>query len=111
MVARSSAETEFRAIAQRLCELLWLKIILDDLRIKWDGPMKLYCGNKSAINIVHNPIQHDMTKHIGIDRHIIKENFEEGVVCLSYLPSKHQLADILTKWLNCSMFHDLVFKL
>ncbi|RVX08107.1 Retrovirus-related Pol polyprotein from transposon RE1 [Vitis vinifera] len=47
VVARSSAESEFRAIAQGLCELLWLKIILDDLRIKWDGPMKLYCDNKS----------------------------------------------------------------
>ena len=41
VVARSSAESEFRHIAQGLCELLWLKIILDYLRIKWDGPMKL----------------------------------------------------------------------
>ncbi|GFZ16859.1 hypothetical protein Acr_26g0001290 [Actinidia rufa] len=36
VVARSSAESEFRAIAQGLCELLWLKIILDDLRVKWE---------------------------------------------------------------------------
>ncbi|RVW74629.1 Retrovirus-related Pol polyprotein from transposon RE1 [Vitis vinifera] len=111
VVARSSAESEFRVIAQGLCELLWLKIILDDLRIKWDGLMKLYCDNKSAINIAHNPIQHDRTKHIEIDRHFIKEKLEEGVVCMSYVPSEHQLADILTKWLNSSMFHDLVFKL
>ncbi|RVW28025.1 Retrovirus-related Pol polyprotein from transposon RE1 [Vitis vinifera] len=111
VVARSSAESEFRTIAQGLCELLWLKIILDDLRIKWDGPMKLYCDNKSAINIAHNPIQHDRTKHIEIDRHFIKEKLEEGVVCMSYVPSEHQLADILTKGLNSSMFHDLVFKL
>ena len=34
VVARLSAELEFKAIAQGLCELLWLKIILDDLRIK-----------------------------------------------------------------------------
>lgn len=68
VVARSSAESEFRAIAQGLCELLWLKIILDDLRVKWAGPMKLYCDNKSAINIAHNPIQHDRTKHIEIDK-------------------------------------------
>ncbi|RVW78772.1 Retrovirus-related Pol polyprotein from transposon RE1 [Vitis vinifera] len=111
VVARSSAESEFRVIAQGLCELLWLKIILDNLRINWDGPMKLYCDNKSAINIAHNPIQHDRTKHIEIDRHFIKEKLEEGVVCMSYVPSEHQLADILTKWLNSSMFHDLVFKL
>ena len=73
--------------------------------------MKLYCDNKSAINIAHNPIQHNRTKHIEIDRHFIKEKLEEGVVCMSYVPSKHQLVDILTKGLNSSMFHDLVFKL
>ncbi|RVW17569.1 Retrovirus-related Pol polyprotein from transposon RE1 [Vitis vinifera] len=111
VVARSPAESKFRAIAQGLCELLWLKIILDDLRIKWDGPMKLYCDDKSAINIAHNPIQHDKTKHIEIDRHFIKEKLEEGVVCMSYVPSEHQLADILTKGLNSLMFHDFVFKL
>ncbi|RVW19305.1 Retrovirus-related Pol polyprotein from transposon RE1 [Vitis vinifera] len=111
VVARSPAESEFRAIAQGLCELLWLKIILYDLRIKWDGPMKLYCDNKSTINIAHNPIQHDRTKHIEIDKHFIKEKLDEGVVCMSYVPSEHQLADIITKGLNNSMFHDLVFKL
>ena len=84
VVARSFTKLEFRAIAQGLCELLWLKIILDDLRIKWDGLMKLYCDNKSAINIAHNPIQHDRTKHIEIDRHFIKEKLKEGVVCMSY---------------------------
>ena len=77
MVAKSSAESKFRVIAQGLCELLWLKIILDDLRIKWDGPMKLYYDNKLTINIVHNPIQHDRTKHTEIDRHFIKEKLEE----------------------------------
>ena len=111
MVARSSVESEFRVTAQGLCELLWLKIILDDLRIKWDGPMKPYYENKSAINIAQNPIQHDRTKHIEIDSHFIKEKLEEGVVCMSFVPSEHQLANILTKWLNSSMFHDLVFKL
>ncbi|RVW82773.1 Retrovirus-related Pol polyprotein from transposon RE1 [Vitis vinifera] len=77
VVARLSAESKFRAIAQGLCELLWLKIILDDLRIKWDGSMKLYCDKKSAINIAHNPIQHDKTKHIEIDKHFIKENWRK----------------------------------
>ena len=44
--------------------------------------MKLYCDNKSAINIAHNPIQHDKTKHIEVDMHFIKENLEEGVLCI-----------------------------
>lgn len=54
VVARSSVEAKFRA--HGVCELLWLPIILNDLKIKLEGTMKLYCNNKSAINIVHNPI-------------------------------------------------------
>ena len=56
VVARSSAEAELRSSAQGVCELLWLKIILEDLKIKWEEPMRLYCDNKSAISIVHNPV-------------------------------------------------------
>ena len=66
-VARSSAEAEFRAMAQGVCELLWMKIILEDLKIKYEAPIGLVCVNKSAISIAHNPIQHDPTKHIEID--------------------------------------------
>ena len=59
VVARSSAEAEFRSMALGICELLWLKITLKDLKIKWETPMKLYYDNKSAINIAYNPVQHD----------------------------------------------------
>ena len=58
-VARSSAEAEFRAMAAGVCVLLWVKIILEDLEVQWNKPMKLYCDNKSAINITHNLVQHD----------------------------------------------------
>lgn len=33
VMARSSAEAEFKSIALGMCELLWLKIILEDLKI------------------------------------------------------------------------------
>lgn len=72
VVARSSAEAEFQAMALGICKLLWMKIILDDLKIKCNGPMKLYCDNKSAINIAHNPVQHDRTKHVEVDRSLHK---------------------------------------
>ena len=67
LVARSSIETEFCTMSQGVCELLWMKIILEYLKIKWDDPMKLYYNNKFAINIAHNLVQHDRTKHIEID--------------------------------------------
>ena len=88
VVARSSAEAEFRAMGQGVCELLWMKIILDDLKIKYEAPMGLVCDNKSAISIAHNPVQHDRTKHIEIDRHFIKEKLDNGLMATEYIPSK-----------------------
>ena len=84
-----------------------MRIILEDLKIKWDGPMKLYCDNKSAISIAHNPVQHDRTKHIEVDRHFIKEKLDSGLICTPYVPSQGQLADIFTKPLDEARFCQL----
>ena len=59
MVAQSSVEAEFRAMAARVCELLWVKIILEDLKVHWSKLLKLYCDDKLAISIAHNPMKHE----------------------------------------------------
>ena len=43
MVARSSVKSEFRAMAHDVCELLWLKIIFDDLKVTWGHMMYVSC--------------------------------------------------------------------
>jgi ATP sulfurylase len=88
-----------------------MKIILEDMKIKWDGPIRLYCDDKSAISIAHNPVQHDRTKHIEIDRHFIKEKLESGLICTPYVSTYGQLADVLTKGLSSLVFQSIVSKL
>jgi len=39
--------------------------------------MRLYCNNMSTINIVHNPVQHNRTKPVQVDKHFIKEKLVE----------------------------------
>ncbi|RVW37266.1 Retrovirus-related Pol polyprotein from transposon TNT 1-94 [Vitis vinifera] len=97
VVARSSAEAEFRAMAQGICEGIWLNRLLEELRVPLKHPMVLYCDNQAAISIAKNPIHHDRTKHVEIDRHFIKEKIEEGVFKVSYTPTNCQTTDILTK--------------
>ncbi|RVX17827.1 Retrovirus-related Pol polyprotein from transposon RE1 [Vitis vinifera] len=46
VVARSSAETEYRAMALATCELIWLKHLIRELRFGKDEQMKLICDNK-----------------------------------------------------------------
>ena len=45
----------------------------------------LYCDNKGTISISQNPIQHDRTKHVEVDRHFIKENIENEIVELPFV--------------------------
>lgn len=77
VVARSSAEAEFRGMAEGICELLWIKRVLQDLGICLSKPMRLFCDNKAAIAIANNPVQHDRTKHVEVDRHFIKDHLDK----------------------------------
>lgn len=73
VMARSRVEVELRAMTQRICELLCLRILLTELRMEKTDPMRLFGDDKVGINVAHNPIGHDGTKYIEIDGHFIKE--------------------------------------
>jgi glucan phosphorylase len=73
VVARSCVEVKYRAMANGVCEMLWLKRILKELQVSMNMSMKSYWDNKAVISIAQNPVQHDRTKHVEIDRHFIKK--------------------------------------
>ncbi|GAU39772.1 hypothetical protein TSUD_220160 [Trifolium subterraneum] len=111
VVARSSAEAEFRSVAHGFCEVLWIKKFMEELKISGPTPIKVYCDNKAAISIAHNPVQHDRTKHVEVDKHFIKEKIDSGEICMSYIPTTSQVADVLTKSLPKRQFDTMVCKL
>ncbi|RVW42232.1 Retrovirus-related Pol polyprotein from transposon RE1 [Vitis vinifera] len=104
VVARSSAEAEFRGMALGLCEALWLRLLLQDLGYLSRQPIRLFCDNKTACDIAHNPVQHDRTKHVKVDRFFIKEKLDDKIVELPKIRSEDQLADILTKAVSSQVF-------
>ncbi|WJZ89568.1 hypothetical protein VitviT2T_008778 [Vitis vinifera] len=60
-------------------------------------PIRLFCDNKVACDIAHNPVQHDRTKHVEVDIFFIKEKLDDKIVELPKIRLEDQLADILTK--------------
>ena len=111
VVARSSAEAEFRGMALRVCEALWLRLLLKDLGYPPRQPIRLYCDNKAACDIAHNPVQHDQTKHVDVDRFIIKEKLDEEIMELPKIQSEDQLTNILTKAVSSQVFLNILGKL
>jgi len=87
-----------------------MKILLDDFKIKYEGLMKLFCNNKSTFNIAHNLVQHDKAKHFEIDLHFIKEKLDSESIT-TYIPSWHQLANVLRNGLPTKHFSQLTWKL
>lgn len=72
-------------MAYVIFEALWLKTLLHEIGFEEQTPMSLYCDNKLAINISHNSIQHDLTKHVEVNQHFIRENILCGLICTLFV--------------------------
>ena len=100
VVSRSSAESEYRSMAQSTCELIWIHQLLCEVGINNSLPMKLWCDNQAALHIASNPVFHERTKHIEIDCHFVREKIQQNLISTSHVRTGEQLADIFTKPLN-----------
>jgi hypothetical protein len=71
VVARSSAEIEYRAMESTVSELIWVKQLLMDIGIETRDSMKIFCDNQAARHIALNFVFHERTKYIEVDCHFI----------------------------------------
>ena len=110
-VSRSSAEAEYRAMATVTSEVIWIRSFLAAMGVFLQQLIKLFCDNQAALHIAKNPVFHERTKHIEIDCHFVREKILSGDLITSYLPSRHQLANIFTKALGKQQFQFLQAKL
>ena len=103
-VSRSSAESEYRALALTAAEVKWLLNILHDLRIQLPAQPTLLCDNTSAIFMTRNPVAQRRSRHIDIDVHFVRELVCNGILTIKHVPSTLQIADIFTKSPSKSLF-------
>lgn len=100
IVALSTMESEYIAASDASREATWLRILLKELGIEQNKPTPIWCDNESAISLAKNPNSHKRFKHIDVRYHYIREQVMKKVVNMSYINTKSQLADILTKALD-----------
>jgi ATP sulfurylase len=111
MMARSSAEAEYRVMTSTAGELIWIKHLLRDMKIEVKGAMDMYCDNQVARHISSNLVFHKRTKHIEVDCHFVREKVQSGEIKTPFIRSHEQLADIFTKALDKSSQRNILGKL
>ncbi|GJX03548.1 ribonuclease H-like domain-containing protein [Tanacetum coccineum] len=87
-ISRSSAEAEYRGVANVVAETAWLRNLLRELHSLLLKATLVYCDNVSAVYMSANPVQHQRTKHIEIDIHFVRDMVTAGHVRVLHVPSR-----------------------
>ncbi|KAK6117407.1 hypothetical protein DH2020_048863 [Rehmannia glutinosa] len=107
VVSRSSAESEYRSLADTAADIVWLHSLFQELGIHFESPSVIWCDNVSAAALASNPVFHARTKHIEIDVHFIRDKVLNKELDVRFVPIDKQVANIFTKPLSASQFQIL----
>ncbi|XP_065859821.1 uncharacterized mitochondrial protein AtMg00810-like [Euphorbia lathyris] len=79
-LSRSSAEAEYRGVANVVSETCWIRNLLLELGCPIQKSSLVYCDNINAVYLTGNPVQHHRTKHVKMDIHFVRERVAKGEV-------------------------------
>ena len=110
-VAKSSTEAEYVALSMAAQEAIWLRRLLKDIGVGVDHATTIHEDNQGAIQLSRNPKHHNRTKHVDVSFHFTRERIITKEIDVCYVPTDHNLSDIMTKGLarvSYQKFRDLL---
>lgn len=96
VVALSSIEAKYIALAEAVKEAIWLKGSVSAM-MNGECKAQVHCDNLSALALSKNHTFHDRTKHIDVRFHFVRDVVQEGVVTLTKIHTSHNPTDMMTK--------------
>ena len=107
MIALSSAEAEYIALSECSKQISWLRKLFWEVFNKsaWNDDEKFNATNikvdsTAAISMATNDQVSARNKHIELKIHHVRALLKNKLITLSYIPSKENAADLLTKVLD-----------
>jgi hypothetical protein len=95
--ASSTAEAELIALNEAAKNAKFLRMLLTDIGVKIETPIMIYIDSQSCEKMLDQEAPSARTKHLDIRRFVCIDMRNEGIIETQYVPSEHNLADILTK--------------
>lgn len=96
-VSVSTTESEFYALTETMKELIWIKSLLRNFEIEIAYPIRINIDSQPCIKLAENEKISQQTKHIDVRYHFAKEEIVAKNMMLCYIPTNHNVADMLTK--------------
>ncbi len=107
-VATSSTEAEYIASCHGAKEAVWMRSLLKFLGFAQNIATTIHCDNVGSNFLTWDPSFHARTKHINIQHHYVCKKVKSGELHYTYIPSRDNLADSLTKSLPRPQFLKLM---
>lgn len=105
VVALSTTEAEYVALAEAVKEGVWLKRFAEELGFPQDA-VEIFCDSQSAIALSKNAVYHEKTKHVATKYHFIRDLIAAGEVQVVKISTDYNPADIFTKVLPVFKFRE-----
>jgi hypothetical protein len=85
-------------------EIVWLCWLLAYIRVFVFHLTSMYCDNQSSIQIAHNSVFHERTKHIEIECHLTHHHLKHDTITLPFVSSFLHIVDYFIKSHSISCF-------
>eukprot|EP00730_Choanoeca_flexa_P009162 TRINITY_DN12599_c1_g7_i1.p1 TRINITY_DN12599_c1_g7~~TRINITY_DN12599_c1_g7_i1.p1 ORF type:complete len:195 (+),score=30.41 TRINITY_DN12599_c1_g7_i1:188-772(+) len=97
VVAQSTAEAEYIALAETCKAVLYARTFVTELGIKLLSATAIMSDSQSAILIAKNGATNRQTRHISLRYHLIRDSTKYGKVCPTFIRGENNPADQLTR--------------
>ena len=71
IVARSSTKAEYKALADGIAEVFWIRYMLSDLCFSLSFVTTIWCDNLGATYLSANPVFYARIKHVEVDYYFV----------------------------------------
>lgn len=98
-VALSTMEAEYISLAEAIKETIHLRRLIKEMYGNQyvNDPTDMLCDNQSAIVLSKENMLHQRSKHIEIKYHFSRDAQNKGLICVKFVSTNRNTADVLTK--------------